>query len=71
MHDQPVCKPVHRLLEQPVCMTFAARLAGVNCHNYVSDYCVGRHTDPNARRVRFRYRYFMFWPMLWSHRLRS
>ena len=49
MHDQPVCKPVHRLLEQPVCMTFAARLAGVNCHNYVSDYCVGRHRSKSTK----------------------
>ncbi len=30
-------------------MTFAARLAGVNCHNYVSDYCVGRHRSKSTK----------------------
>lgn len=33
-------KPVDRLPAQPICMTFAARLAGVTYYDYVTDYRV-------------------------------
>ncbi len=33
-------KPVDRLPVQPICMTFAARVAGVNYYDYVTDYRV-------------------------------
>ena len=33
-------KPIDRLPAQPICMTFAARVAGVKYYDYVTDYRV-------------------------------